>query len=248
MKLIKRVYDKKEDHMEILQYLKKTISKPKGGVSVPLKEAIFGEKYWKATWFCITFIMFGQFTGVNAIMWYSNSIIKRMYDEGGGISPRVGTILIGFATWIGALTAMFPAKKFGRRTLVFTGHCLMGVMLILVGVFSYKLYNNAALAMILLFLITYQLSDGSITYLYVAEVVVDGALGFCFLALKGTALIISLTTEFIMDSPLHPYGAFWLYGGLASIGAVFIFFTMRETKGLSDKEKKELYFHPKIQS
>lgn len=73
------------------------------------------------------------------------------------------------------------------------------------------------------------------------EVVVDNALGFCFLSLKGTALIISLTTEYIMKSQLHPYGAFWLYGGLATVGAGYIFVFMRETRGLTDKEKKQLY-------
>ncbi len=111
--------------------------------------------------------------------------------------------MIGFATFCGALGAMFPGRYFGRRTLVFSGHCVMGLVLILVGVFNYLNSNNAALAMILLFLVTYQLTDGSIAYLYVSEVVVDNALGFCFLALKGTALVISLTTEYIMDSPLR---------------------------------------------
>ena len=171
-------------------------------------------------------------------MWYSTSIIKRMYDEGGGITPRMGTIMIGLASFFGALCAIFPARYFGRKRLVFTGHCIMGFLLTMVGVFSYKLYNNAALGMIMLFLITYQMTDGSITYLYVSEVVVDGALGFCFLTLKSTALVISLTTEYIMDSPLQPYGAFWLYGGLASICAVYIYFAMKETRGFTDKEKK----------
>jgi hypothetical protein len=161
-----------------------------------------------------------------------------MHEEGGGISPRMGTIMIGLAGFFGALCAILTARSFGRKTLVCTGHCFMGVFLILVGVFSYNLYNDAALVMIMLFLITYQMTDGSITYLYVAEVVVDGALGFCFLCLKGTALIISLTTEYIMDSALHPYGAFWLYGGLTSLGGIMMFIFMRETRGLTDKEKK----------
>ena len=206
-----------------------------------MKEAIFGPQHWKATWFCVAFIIFGQFTGVNAIMWYSNSIIALMYEQGGGITPRLGTVLIGLAGFFGALMAIFPARYFGRKTLVCAGHCAMGIFLILVGYFAYKLYNNAALAFIMLFLVTYQMTDGSITYMYVAEVVSDGALGFCFLTLKGTALIISLTTEYIMNSALHPYGAFWLYGGLATCGAVFLFTFMRETRGLSDLQKKSLY-------
>jgi hypothetical protein len=96
--------------------------------------------------------MMGQFTGVNAISWYSSTILANMK---GTISPKFGTVLIGLATFTGALGAMFPARYFGRKTLVFSGHCVMGVILILVGVFNYMNSNNAALAMILVFLITY---------------------------------------------------------------------------------------------
>ena len=85
------------------------------------------------------------------------------------------------------------------------------------------------------------MADGSVTYLYVPEVVVDSALGFCFLILKGTALAISLTTEYLMDSPLQPYGAFWLFGGFTCAGAFYLLIFMRETKDLNDKEKKQLY-------
>ncbi len=131
--------------------------------------------------------------------------------------------------------------------MVLTGHSLMTAFLISVGILSFYAFNDAALAMIMLFLMTYQLSDGSITYLYVTEVVVDNALGFCFLSLKGTALIISLTTEFIMKSKLQPYGAFWLYGGLAMVGGIYSFTFMRETRGLTDREKKSLYLPAKMQ-
>jgi hypothetical protein len=137
-------------------------------------------------------------------MWYSNTILARMNESGGGISPRMGTVLIGICNFVGSIIAIFPVRFFGRKTLVLAGHSVMGPFLILVGVFAVLEYNTLALVMILLFLLTYQMTDGSITYLYVSEVVVDSALGFCFLALKGTALIISLTTEYIMDSPLKP--------------------------------------------
>ena len=78
-----------------------------------------------------------------------------MHEEGGGITPRTGTVLIGLAGFFGALCAMFPARFFGRKTLVFTGHCVIGCLLILVGVFAYNHMNNAALIFIMLFLITY---------------------------------------------------------------------------------------------
>jgi hypothetical protein len=44
-----------------------------------------------------------------------------------------------------------------------------------------------------------------------------------------------------MDSGLHTYGTFWLFAGFTLIGTVVTFIFMKETKGLTDKEKKTLY-------
>jgi len=44
-----------------------------------------------------------------------------------------------------------------------------------------------------------------------------------------------------MDSALHPYGAFWLYSGITMTGGIVMFIFMKETRGLTDKQKKALY-------
>ena len=44
-----------------------------------------------------------------------------------------------------------------------------------------------------------------------------------------------------MDSPLQPSGVFWLYSGITLAGAIFFIFAMKETKNLTDKQKKDLY-------
>ncbi len=77
--------------------------------------------------------------------------------------------------------------------------------------------------------------------MYTSEVTVDTGLGFGTFGIKFTGLIISLTTEYIMDSPLQPHGAFWLFAGITWAGAVFMGLFMKETRGLTDKQKKELY-------
>jgi hypothetical protein len=97
------------------------------------------------------------------------------------------------------------------------------------------------LGFILLFLASFQFTDGPLYFMYTSEVTVDSGLGFGVFGIKFTGLIISLTTEYLMDSPLQPHGVFWLYAGITWIGAVFFFFAMRETKGLTDRQKKELY-------
>jgi len=117
----------------------------------------------------------------------------------------------------------------------------MTVLLCLVGVFSYLEYNTSMLVMILLFLITFQQSDGPVFYIYASEIAVDTGLGFSFLALKGSALALSLTTEYLMDSKLQPPGVFWLFSTCTLASALFFICTMRETRGLTDKQKKRLY-------
>ena len=64
----------------------------------------------------------------------------------------MGSVLIGIVNFVGTCVAVVPLKYFGRKTLVLTGHVLMGTTMVLVGLFTYLEYNNAMLAMILLFL------------------------------------------------------------------------------------------------
>ena len=70
---------------------------------------------------------------------------------------------------------------------------------------------------------------------------VDSGLGFGVFGIKFTGLVISLTNEYLMDSELHPYGVFWLYAGITWCGALFFGLFMKETRGLTDRQKKELY-------
>ena len=64
---------------------------------------------------------------------------------------------------------------------------------------------------------------------------VDMGFGFCVFGIKSSGLIISLTTEYLMDSPLQPYGAFWLYSALIWISLILLWVFMKETKGLTER-------------
>ena len=69
----------------------------------------------------------------------------------------------------------------------------------------------------------------------------DIALGMCILVLYLTILALSLTTEPLMDSALQPQGVFFMFAIFSIIAAIFLYFFMGETMGLSKAEKKALY-------
>ena len=137
LQMIKQVYDRNENHRYILDYLKKTSSSGRGNQTT-FKEALFGENYWRATWFCFGFSILNQLTGVNGVSWYSGAILKRMDKNGGALlSPKSGSMLIGIINFVGTIIAIFPVRRFGRKTLVLIGHATIATLLILVGLFSY---------------------------------------------------------------------------------------------------------------
>jgi hypothetical protein len=74
--------------------------------------------------------------------------------------------------------------------------------------------------------------------MYAAEVAVDTALGMCVLALFLSLCEKAITMDFMVHSRMGPHGMFFFLGGVTLIGAVFIAMWVKETKGLTDKEKK----------
>ena len=75
-------------------------------------------------------------------------------------------------------------------------------------------------------------------WFYVPEITINTGFSVTIFCLKASVLTISLTTPYLMSSTLQSYGTFWLYGGFAFLGGVGIVLFMKETLGLTDKEKK----------
>ena len=70
---------------------------------------------------------------------------------------------------------------------------------------------------------------------------VDAASGFAAGAQFLNLIVISFTFEFMINSPLKVYGSLWIFAGFSAIGVIYVIFFVKETKGLSDLEKKTLY-------
>ena len=78
--------------------------------------------------------------------------------------------------------------------------------------------------------------------MYFAETTIDTAIGICLMTLWGTTFVLSLVCPILMDpASLGPAPVFFIYSGLSMIAVVYVCFFIVETKGLSDKEKKNVF-------
>lgn len=175
-------------------------------------------------------------------MIYSNTIFGQMAEKGAiSITAKQGSYMVGCVNWVGALLSPIPLSYFGRKTLLFWGQIVMGLCLVLTGIFQMLDMSIPIIISLCCFITAFQFSQGPIAWMYAAEVAVDTALGLCVLALFLSLLEKAITMEFMVHSAMGPHGMFFLLGSVTLVGAIFIAIFVKETKGLSDIEKKSLY-------
>jgi len=119
----------------------------------------------------------------------------------------------------------------------------MAMVHVTVGVFDNNEMNEGVLVMISIFYFVYCQTSGPIAWLYATETTIDTALGICLLTLWGVTFVLSLICPVLMGKDyLGESNTFFLFAALSFMGSIYGFFIMKETYGLSDKEKKSLYY------
>lgn len=101
-------------------------------------KALTDPKYRWATAICIILALANQITGINAINIYATTIYQNLQEEsesGGGISPRVGTVLNGAAQMVAILLTPF-VTNFSFRLIMNGGFFLMAILMTVVGVLA----------------------------------------------------------------------------------------------------------------
>ena len=115
-------------------------------------------------------------------------------------------MLIGIVNFIGSLIAIYPVKTFNRKPLLVGGHLTLTLLLFSLGVcVSFETVDTALVLLLFLWILCiFQQTVGPITWIYTAEIASDTGLSIALSIYKGTLLLISLSTEFLMDSTLRP--------------------------------------------
>ena len=161
-------------------------------------------------------------------------------DKSIEITARTAIYIVGLANLLGAAISLWSVNTFGRRTLLLTGHTSIAIIQFATGIFLLNHEINTAILLCYLFAFTFEVTNALVLWMYVTETCQDVALGMSGMFMFG-AVLFEAYTAFTLINELHPSGFFFVYGIFSTLALLFTYNFIAETKGLTDKEKKELY-------
>ena len=132
-------------------------------------DALFTAKYRVPIFLAVTIGMFNQLTGINAILYYLNSIFA--YAGFSKVSGDLQSVAVGATNLIFTVIAMSVIDKLGRKTLLLVGAvgtclCLAGVA----GIFFTHRHEELLVWMLVGFIAFFAFSQGAVIWVYLSEV------------------------------------------------------------------------------
>lgn len=132
-------------------------------------DALFTAKYRLPIFLAVTIGMFNQLTGINAILYYLNSIFAHAGFS--KVSGDLQSVAVGATNLIFTIIAMSVIDKLGRKTLLLIGS--VGMCFSLAGVATIFLANRheeLLVWMLIGFIAFFAFSQGAVIWVYLSEV------------------------------------------------------------------------------
>ncbi|XP_064543958.1 facilitated trehalose transporter Tret1-2 homolog [Drosophila montana] len=221
---------------EILEERTKNVDEPKVSTFTALRRPIT----LKGIGIAVMLQVLQQWTGVNAIMFYSTSIFE---DVGSGLSGRICTILIGATQLVMTLVATLIVDKVGRRILLLFSAFFMAITTCLMGVyFQMKDSDPDSVASIgwlpitstLVFIVASAVGFGPVPWLIMAELFTEDVKSIAG-SIAGTVNWFSafLVTKLfpLLNNNIGSAPTFWIFSGIGVFAFVWTFIWVPETKG-----------------
>ena len=195
-------------------------------------------QYKRSTYVGCALSIFQQLTGINFIMFYSNTLFGNL-----GLPAQQITGLVGVVNFLTTFGGLFLLSIAGRRTIMMFSSATMAALLIFNGFFSLNEDNTLAIVCTMGFIAFFEFSSGPITWLYMAEIMQDKALSIATVLNWCINLIISLITPSLIKTigEENIGYIFIVMGGFTVLGTLFIITFMKETRGKTQAEIEEMF-------
>ncbi|XP_019964613.2 solute carrier family 2, facilitated glucose transporter member 8 isoform X1 [Paralichthys olivaceus] len=198
----------------------------------------------------IMLMIFQQFTGINAIMFYAQNIFEQAHFK----ESDLASVIVGLIQVVVTALAALIMDKAGRKVLLIISGVAMVISTTAFGVYFYlmsKLHNGPAslsllgeephadlawlaLASMAVFIAGFALGWGPIPWLVMSEIFPVKVRGvgsaICVLTNWSMAFVITKTFQDMM-SLLTSAGTFWLFASMCILNVIFTIAFIPETKG-----------------
>jgi SP family xylose:H+ symportor-like MFS transporter len=193
--------------------------------------------------------VFQQFVGINVVLYYATDIFKGM-----GMSTNASllqTIIVGTVNLAFTVVAVLSVDRFGRKPLQIIGALVMAVSMIALGAdFWLGGKGMVALVSMLVYTAGFAVSWGPVTWVLLSEIFPN--------QIRGKAMAVAVAAQWIANYlvswsfPIldeNPYlvehfkhgFAYWIYGVMSILAALFVWRFVPETKGRSLEQMQSLW-------
>lgn len=193
--------------------------------------------------------VFQQFIGINVVLYYAPQIFRNMGS--GTDTALLQTIIVGAINLLFTVVAILTVDRFGRKPLQIVGAIGMALSMTALGfTFYLEQVGLGALIFMLTYVASFAISWGPVTWVLLAEIFPN--------KIRGKAMAIAVASQWVsnylvswtfpmmdqstwLTNNFHHGFAYWIYGLMAVLAAVFMWKVVPETKGKTLEEMEELW-------
>ena len=193
--------------------------------------------------------IFQQFVGINVVLYYAPEIFKTL--DLGTNAALLQTIIVGIVNFLFTIIAIKTVDNYGRKPLMLIGAVGMAVAMISLGFAFYaEIGGYAALICMMLYVAAFALSWGPVTWVLLSEIfpndIRNKAMPIAVAAqwlsnwLVSASFPVMNENSYLVDTFNNGF-AYWIYGVMSILAAVFVLKFIPETKGKTLEEMNSLW-------
>ncbi|MCJ1242891.1 Plasma membrane low glucose sensor [Trapelia coarctata] len=191
-----------------------------------------------------------QLTGVNFIFYYGTSF----FTSSGISNPFIITVITDVVNVTSTLPGLYMIEKWGRRPMLFWGAVGMFVCQMIVAATGTALPNSVVankvlIAFVCVYIFFFASTWGPIAWVVTGEIFPLKARAKCLSMTTATNWLLNWAIAYATPYLVNPgpgnanlqAKVFFIWGGFCLVCAVFVYFLIYESKGLSLEQVDEMY-------
>lgn len=207
---------------------------------------LFTRRYRLPLLIALVLMVGSQFSGINAIMYYSTEIFKNA--TGDAHAAFKSSVWIGLINLLATFIAILLVDKAGRKPLLLIGNAIQVIALGTVGfIYASHPQSPALLWFVILYTAAFAMAMGPLPWIVCSEIfpakLRGRAMSVATFCIWTGCLIVAQTFPYLLER-IGPARTFWMYGACSAATFLFVLLRLPETKGRSLEEIERSWTPP----